>query len=128
MSGQPIREKNGDRRVGALLLLGLVALCAAAYVAGYFFTSDKVPSGASVSGVQIGGLKPAAAERKLVQELAARTRQPIRVRAGDQHSTIDPREAGLSVDAAASVAQAGGGRSWNPERMWEFFQRFHLPA
>ncbi len=121
MSDQPIREKNGDRRVGALLLLGLVALCAAAYVAGYFFTSDKVPSGASVSGVQIGGLKPAAAERKLVQELAARTRQPIRVRAGDQHSTIDPREAGLSVDAAASVAQAGGGRSWNPERMWEFF-------
>jgi vancomycin resistance protein YoaR len=41
------------------------------------------------------------------------------VRALGERGRIDPGRAGLDVDVAASVAQAGGGRSWNPARIWD---------
>ena len=34
---------------------------------------------------------------------------------------VDPAAAGLSVDYDASVAEAGGERSWDPVRLWDYF-------
>jgi len=121
VSDQQSRETTNDRRVGVLLLLGLSVLFGGLYVAGYYFTSDKVPNGTTVAGVQVGGLTPAAAERTLAQGLRQRIREPIVVSAAGQRASIDPVAAGFSVDAAESVAQAGGGRSWSPARMWDYF-------
>lgn len=121
MGDQGFRERHHDRRVVVLLLLGLTVLFGGLYVAGYYFTSDKVPRGTAVAGVRIGGLQPAEAERRLVRSLDERLREPITVSADGRRTTIDPRQAGLRLDAEDSVAQAGGGRSWMPGRVWDFF-------
>ncbi|HET6626809.1 MAG TPA: VanW family protein [Nocardioidaceae bacterium] len=119
MTDQPFRPPNRDRRVAVALALGLLLLFGGVYAAGYFFTSDKVPRGTTVAGIDIGGLKPQAARRTLADELD--TQRPIVVSASGKRHRIDPGSAGLSVDVAASVEQAGAGRSWDPARMWDFF-------
>ncbi|MGA9746112.1 MAG: hypothetical protein WBQ50_01525, partial [Nocardioides sp.] len=61
MSRERDPYKTNDRRVIPWLLLGLVVLFGGAYVAAYAAAGDRVPRGASVGGVEIGGLTPAAA-------------------------------------------------------------------
>ena len=119
MTDLPFREKTNDRKVATWLLLGLIVLFGAVYVAGYYFTGDRVPRGTTVAGVAIGGLRPVAAEQELAEGLASAMQQPIVVSAADQRSRIAPEKAGLTVDLEQSVGQAGGERSWNPARMWE---------
>lgn len=115
------KDGSNDRRVVSLLLLGLLLLFGAVYAAGYFVTSDRVPRGTTVAGVDIGGLTPASARTTLEDELGPRADEPIVVAADGQRGSIAPERAGLAVDYAASVEQAGGGRSWNPARMWDYF-------
>ncbi len=119
MSEPPDRDRTNDRRVIPWLLFGLLVLFGGLYAAGYVFTSDRVPRGTSVGGVTIGGLQPAAARAKLAEGLEQQRTAPIRVTAFGESRRIDPRKAGLDVDLAASVEQAGGGRSWDPARMWD---------
>jgi vancomycin resistance protein YoaR len=116
---QPYRDRNSDRRVIPWLLFGLLVLFGGVYVAGYLATSDRVPRGTTVSGIAIGGLTPASAEVRLASEIDAQRRAPVAVSALGQRGRIDPTTAGLDVDIEASVAQAGGGRSWDPARIWD---------
>ena len=119
MSDEPYR--TSDRRVIPALMLGLVALFGAVYVAGYLFTSDRIPRGTTVSSIDIGGLTPVAAQTRLRSGLAQRAADPIPVVANGEPVSIDPASAGLSVDVPATVARVGGGRSWDPGRMWDYF-------
>jgi vancomycin resistance protein YoaR len=121
VSDLSFKERVADRRVVTLLLAGLVLLFGGLYVAGYLFTGDKVPRGTTVAGVDIGGLTPAAARTTLEDGLEPRVEEPIVVAADGRRARIDPDKAGLAVDYDDSVAQAGGGRSWSPGRMWAFF-------
>ncbi|MBI2243478.1 MAG: VanW family protein [Nocardioides sp.] len=116
----PAREKEGGKVV-LLMLAGLVLLAGAAYGALYLAAGDKVPRGTTVAGVDIGGRTPADAEEVLRTGLADRVDRPITVAAEGARSTLDPGEAGLAVDYAASVAEAGGGRSWSPGRLWDYW-------
>jgi vancomycin resistance protein YoaR len=116
---QPYRDRDNDRRVIPWLLFGLIVLFGGLYVAGYLATSDRVPRGTTVSGVALGGLKPASAEVRLASEIDARRKAPVIVSALGQRGRIDPSSAGLDVDIEASVEQAGGGRSWSPTRLWD---------
>ncbi|HET7328976.1 MAG TPA: VanW family protein [Nocardioidaceae bacterium] len=98
----------------------VVPVLAAVYLAGYFLTSDRVPRSTEVAGVDIGGLSPSAAQSKLADELGPRVQRPVTLVAGEsgtQHQ-LDPAGAGLSLDAEATVDDAGGGRRLNPVRMW----------
>jgi len=110
----PLRR---DRRVIRWLLLGLLLLFGGAYVAGYFFTGDRIARGTTIAGVAVGGKTPDAAVRAL-EGLEADG--PITLRAGSRSVQITPDEAGLTVDARASVDQVAVGRSWNPQHLWEF--------
>ncbi len=121
MSDLPFRPANRDRRVALGLVIGLLVLFGGLYAAGYYFTSDKVPRGTTVAGIELGGLEPAAAERALAEGLSSPAEEPIVVSAAGRRHRIDPVPAGFRVDVDASVAQAGAGRSWNPARMWDFF-------
>jgi hypothetical protein len=100
------------------MLLGLVLLAGGAYGAAYLSAGGKVPRGTTVAGVEIGGRTPAAAERALRAGLAARASAPIRVRLDGRTAWVRPP---MSVDYAASVAEAGGGRSWRPGRLWDYY-------
>ena len=121
MSDAPYRYRTNDRRVIPWLLFGLAVIFGALYVACYWFTSDRIPRGTTVDGTSIGGMSPAAATVALRSDLEDRVAAPIRVVANGQRATIQPAKAGLGVDVAATVAAAGGGRSWDPVRMWEYF-------
>jgi VanW like protein len=121
VSDQPYSLRTNDRRVIPLLLLGLVLLFGGLYVAGYLFTSDRIPRSTSVAGIDIGGMTPAAARLHLTNELTQRMTTPIAVTASGHRMRIRPASAGLGVDVAASVESAGAGRSWSPARMWDYF-------
>ncbi len=113
-------ERTSDRRVVPWLLFGLALLFGAGYVAAYFATSDRIPRGTTVVGVEIGGLTPAVAESRLADGLSERLERPVRLTALDQQTSVQPEAAGLRVDVPATVRAAGGGRSWDPRRMFEY--------
>ncbi|GEP34866.1 vanomycin resistance protein VanB [Nocardioides szechwanensis] len=116
----PRREREGGRVVW-LVLVGLVLLVAGGYTAAYLSAGDKVPRGATVAGVEIGGRTPEGAASALEAGLADRADAPINVKVDGSTESVSPEEAGLSVDYAASVEQAGGEQSWEPTRLWDYY-------
>jgi len=105
------------RVVAALLsatVLGLLAL----YGVGYLLAGDKLPRNASVSGVSLGGLDRQAAIAKLRDEVASEANRPLVVTVAGETEQVKPAEAGLTVDYAASVDRAGGGKSFDPRQIW----------
>jgi lipoprotein-anchoring transpeptidase ErfK/SrfK len=87
----------------AMLVLGAVGVYA------YDKTrEDTIAKGVVAGGVDLGGLKPAAAREKLDRELAAPLRQPIFVRHGEERFRLGAREAKIEVDIDAMVDQALG--------------------
>lgn len=117
--GQP-RDKAGASVV-VWLLLGLVVLFGGLYVAAHYVAGDKVPRNTTVSGVRIGGHPQGEAAQRLQAGLADRVNRPIATTIEGEQVAIDPAVAGLSVDYDASVAEAGGERSWDPVRLWNYF-------
>jgi vancomycin resistance protein YoaR len=114
-----VADKLGAK-VAGFTVLGLTLLIGGAWLGLYLYAGDRAPRGARVEGISIAGLSPAAAEDRLRERLATRTREPIAITYGDGRSTsIDPEAAGLSVDYAASVVEAGAGAGFGLGRMWE---------
>ena len=116
----PGREKPGGRVV-LLLLLGLALLFGGAYAAAYAGAGDKVPRGTTVAGVEVGGMTPDDAVATLEEGLADRVDQPIDLMVDGETLSVSPADAGLAVDYDASIATAGGGRSWAPDRLWDYY-------
>ncbi|MFA6575606.1 MAG: VanW family protein [Nocardioides sp.] len=116
----PRREREGGRLV-LLVLVGLALLLAGGYAAAYLAAGDKVPRGTTVAGISIGGRTPDAAAAALEAGLADRADAPITVAVDGTTESVTPQDAGLSVDYAASVEQAGGEQSWEPARLWDYF-------
>lgn len=113
-------ERAGGRAV-ILVVLALALLVAGGWAAAYAVAGDKVPRGTTVAGVDVGGRTQAEAVRALQAGLAERLDQPIAVSVGEVTEDVTPAEAGLSIDLDASVQAAGGGRSWQPGRLWDYF-------
>jgi vancomycin resistance protein YoaR len=119
--GNEQRERAGGRVVLVLILV-LALLLAGGYAAAALAAGDKVPRGTTVAGVDIGGLTQEEAEQRLEEGLDDRVDAPIQVSVdGADPVPLDPATAGLSVDYAASVADAGGETSWDPRRLWEYY-------
>ena len=114
------RERAGGRTV-VLVVVALALLFGGGYAAAYAMAGDKVPRGTTIAGVEVGGRTPADAVRTLRQGLAERRDSPITVTIDGRSQRVEPREAGLGVDLPASVAEAGGGRSWEPARLWDYY-------
>lgn len=89
------------------LLTAPFALLASVYLGDLLLSSDRVPRGFTAAGVPIGGMKLSDAEARLRADVAPRASRPVSVTLGDEDGEIDPTAAGLSVDWAATVAQAG---------------------
>ncbi|MFI2702787.1 VanW family protein [Cellulosimicrobium composti] len=97
--------------VGVLVLGGL-------YTGAQWFFSDKVPSGTSVAGVDVGGLTRTAAQERLEAELGPRAAEPVTLAAGEASTTLDPATAGLTFDAAATAEELTA-FSMSPARLWQ---------
>ena len=116
----PAREREGGRTVLALLLV-LALLIGAGWMAAYFAAGDRVPRGATVEGVRIGGRTQQGAEAALRRGLADEASAPFEVIVDSDARSVPPEVVGLSVDYEASVAAAGARRSWSPEWLWDYF-------
>ena len=118
MTQKPQRESQGGRVV-VLTILGLAVIFGCLYVAAYAFAGEKLPRGAEVAGIGIGGREPDAAADVLEKAFAERSSVAITI--DGRPTRLDAEALGLSVDYAASVDAAGGGRSWAPSRLWDYY-------
>lgn len=104
------KPKQGSRKrtVTAVVCVAavLVAFYGIALVTAGGVVSGTVPRGAVVDGVSIGGMSTTAAEHALADGLAQRVDAPLHLLVGDIPAVLDPQQSGLSLDAAATVAQA----------------------
>ncbi|MGV8977621.1 MAG: VanW family protein [Cellulomonas sp.] len=110
---------SGRRRWPRVLvwILSIAIVLGAVYVGTCYAVASKVPRGATVAGVDIGGLDRAAAIAALQSGLTSATTEPIAVTAGDITGTVDPASAGLRLDAAATVSRLVG-FDLHPVRLW----------
>ncbi len=99
-----------SRRPTVPIVAGVIALALLPLALGVYLYDrsqrDVVANGVQADGVQIGGLSAAAARAKLDRELVSRLDQPVTVFVGDHRWTLDPRQAGVSVDVAGMVREA----------------------
>lgn len=93
---------------GAVLLLLLLGYLLLAIRSG-----STAAAGTTVEGVDISGMTQPEAEAAVADALGPLAAKKLKVKAVDQTFTIKPAEAGLSLDAAASVDPAFGS-TWNP--------------
>ncbi|WP_232661344.1 VanW family protein [Pseudonocardia sp. TRM90224] len=111
------------RRLKRSLLVvgGVLAALVVGYGADLLLGSGSVPRGVTVAGVALGGLNTNEAERQLRAEVEPRTTQPIAVAVGEATAELDPARTGLTVDWAATMAEASA-QPLNPiTRITSFF-------
>jgi len=109
------------RRTGPIILAVLATvliMLGALYAVAFLMAGDKLPRNAEISGVKVGGLSRSAAIDTLTRELGPRADAPIEVLINGEAAEVAPDAAGLSVDYAASVDAAGGGRSFDPRQIF----------
>ncbi|WP_051551422.1 VanW family protein [Nocardioides sp. URHA0020] len=121
MTKRPSDRESAGGKVVVLLIGGLLLLAGGAYAAAYVAAGDKVPRGTTVAGVAIGGKTPAQAEEALRSGLEGRVDRPIPASVDGKTVSVTPSDAGLAVDFDATVAEAGGERSWSPARLWDYW-------
>lgn len=102
------------RRV-AIVAGSLLGVLVIAYGVAFFLSGDQLARGATVAGIEVGGMTPAEAEDALEAELPALADVPIEVIAGEGGSPFEivPSQAGLTIDIPATVDSIPGG-SANP--------------
>ncbi|GAA2733886.1 VanW family protein [Pedococcus aerophilus] len=76
-----------------------------------------MPANTSVSGVPIGGMSPAAAERTLARALGPQQAATVTVTAGEKSAELEPAAAGLSLDLEGTVGELAG-FSLKPSDLW----------
>ena len=97
------------------------AVLALLYAADWFSSSDRVPRGVTVAGIDVGGKAHSDAEATLRAELGSRAEQPVQVDVGDRQVDVIPVAAGLGVDWNATLDRAGS-QPINPiTRLTSFF-------
>ncbi|MTD52749.1 VanW family protein [Amycolatopsis pithecellobii] len=116
----PHKPRRALRRAG-IIAGSVLGVLAALYAVDLLVSQGNVPRGVTVAGVDVGGLKRADAEERLRSQIEPRLVKPVSVRAGDVSATIDPARAGLSLDWASTLDQAGA-QPTNPfTRLTSFF-------
>ncbi|OSP42770.1 hypothetical protein B7767_13825 [Streptomyces sp. 13-12-16] len=110
-SSKPAKKKGRNKLV---LLCGCVVfLAGVAYGAGLLMNRSDVPKGTTVLGVDIGGGTRDEAVKKLDAALDDRLDQPLKLSVGGRTVELEPDNAGLQFDTAATVGGAAGS-DYNP--------------
>jgi lipoprotein-anchoring transpeptidase ErfK/SrfK len=97
-------------RTRLLVLAAFLALLGAGGVAGVYFYDqskhDLIAEGVKVNGVPIGGMSPAAAQKKLSATLLEPLDRPVKVRYKDRTFTLTQKAAAIGIDIRGSVDKA----------------------
>jgi vancomycin resistance protein YoaR len=111
--------KTHDLRFAALFLVLFAGLLVALYAVGFFVAGDRLARGASVSGVDIGGMRQDEATTELQEKLLPRLSQPIKAIALGKTFTVTGRQAGIKIDVDATVQSGLGSSRWDPAHMFD---------
>ncbi|MFF3816282.1 hypothetical protein ACFYYD_06655 [Streptomyces bluensis] len=103
-SSKPPKKKGRNKLV--LLGGGLVFVAAGVYGAGLLMNHSDVPKGTTVLGVDIGGGTRDDAVKKLDKVLGDRTDKALRLSVDGDTVSLRPDQAGLQLDADATVGAA----------------------
>ena len=90
----------------SVALLGLVAFAVLATFLYDHSRRDRIANGVQVQGVPVGGLSAVAASTKLQHRVQSQIERPVVVRYAGKSWTLNPREAGVTVDVSGTVEQA----------------------
>ncbi|RYV51986.1 VanW family protein [Pengzhenrongella frigida] len=101
-----------------LTTLAVVVVLGGTYVGASWALADRVPRGTTVAGVEIGGLDSATAVTTLEDGLADVVGEPIPLVAGEVSTSLAPADAGLVLDADATVRGLTG-FDLQPGRLWQ---------
>jgi vancomycin resistance protein YoaR len=104
--GQSAGKSRRLRKVG-LVAAAVFGALAVVYGVDLFLSSGEVPRGVTVAGVAVGGESHGDAERILRDGLESRLQEPVKLRAGDVDTAVNPSDAGLAIDWDATLSQAG---------------------
>ncbi|MEW2255345.1 hypothetical protein [Streptomyces sp. NPDC047869] len=100
------RPKKKGRSKLVLLAVGVVVVAAGAYGAGLLMNHTDVPKGTTVLGVDIGGGTRDEAVKKLDDAFGGRVNKPLKLAVGGKTVSVEPDNAGLQFDFAATVSDA----------------------
>jgi vancomycin resistance protein YoaR len=118
--GRPVEQAAPRRKHRLRWIIPLVivlVILMGGYVAISFYFADRVPKGATVAGVAIGGLTKEQAISRLHEELDEIAQETVMVTIGDQETDFDPVIAGIGFSAEQTVASVTG-LSFSPARLW----------
>lgn len=110
----PPEPKGSLRR---RVVIGVVGMLLLMYVVPAFAMAGRILPGTTVLGVDIGGRTRDEAAVVLREGLYAQTRAPIIVRQGTRRMTVNPQQAGLSLDVEATLDRASTGFP-SPGEIW----------
>ncbi|WP_246446736.1 VanW family protein [Saccharothrix violaceirubra] len=116
---QAAKRKRG--RKALLVAAGVLGVLVVLWGVDILVSGGNVPRGVTVAGVDIGGLGHDEAEAKLRRELGPRLEQPVKARAGDVETQLDPKAAGLTLDWEATLERAGSQPLSPVTRVTSFF-------
>jgi vancomycin resistance protein YoaR len=113
----PEPEPEPQGHMLRFLAIALFVIAVLAYLVPAFSMAGRILPGTMVLGVDIGGQSETAAAATLRERLYAQTRAPIVVRQGMRRLTVNPQDAGLSLDVGRTVRRALTGFP-NPAQVW----------
>jgi vancomycin resistance protein YoaR len=117
---EPADGKRKLRRTG-FIVAAVFGVLVVLYGVDLLLSSGNVPRGVTVAGVAVGGQSQEDAERVLRDEIEPRLTEPVQMRAGDVDVTLEPDAAGMAIDWAGTLSQAGD-QPLNPiTRLTSFF-------
>lgn len=115
-------------RWAAVILGGLAVLAFVLYLTTAVRSGGTAPPRTSVEGVDISGMTPEAAAAALTTKYGPVAKKRLKVTSDGKTYVVKPAQAGLVLDAAASVKPAFG-RTWNPaDLIGHLFGATQLPA
>ena len=101
-------DERPRRRRGWIVAVVVLVLLAGGYAAAARYFADRTPRGATVAGVDVGGLASEDAVQRLTDGLADAATEPVPVTLGTSETTFDPVDAGLELDPAATIEEITG--------------------
>ncbi|WP_157987834.1 VanW family protein [Jiangella endophytica] len=107
-------------KVAALVVAGVVVVLGIGYGVAYAVAGDSLARGATVAGIEVGGMTPEEAEETLNTQLPALVDQPFHLTIGEEETSFEvvPSAAGMTVDVPATIDEIPGG-SANPVSLFQ---------
>ncbi len=113
----PQERPRGEWR-GIVVRLGVAMIVlVGGYIGLAYYLGERVPSGTTVEGVDIGTLSEESASTVLDDKLADMATEPVVLELDGEETRLDPADAGLTLDFERTLSGVAG-VSFDPRNMW----------